>query len=425
MSEETPDPRLIEPVVKLENLSKRFELIAEAPSSMLELLISRLSPSRRARRRSDEYLWAVNDINLEVMPGECVGIIGQNGSGKSTLLKLIARILRPTTGRITVRGRVSALLELGTGFHPDLTGRENIYLNASLLGLNKADIESHFDAVVAFSELETFINTPVKYYSSGMYMRLGFSIAVHVNPQILIIDEILAVGDQSFQEKCINHIYEMKQKGTTIVLVSHSLDLMRKLCTHLIWMEKGRVRAAGSTEGLIQQYLKALSRWRSPAAKTKKAFQRLGSGEAEITAVRLLDENGEERGSFYTGKPMTIEIHYETHKAITNPVFGLAIHRQDDVQVSGPNTQLSGFYIDEIDQAGIVRYHIPRLPLLSANYVLSVAIHDAHYLVNYDLHDRAYEFQVTSGGTRELLGLIEIPATWEWEPQAVLADEKA
>ncbi|MDX1613307.1 MAG: ABC transporter ATP-binding protein [Candidatus Promineifilaceae bacterium] len=426
MSDQQTGNQQLVPAIELENLSKRFELIAEAPSSVLELLISRLKPSRGTRKRSNQYLWAVNDVNLEVMPGDCVGIIGQNGSGKSTLLKLIARILRPTTGRITVRGRVSALLELGTGFHTDLTGRENIYLNASLLGLDRADIEAHFDEVVAFSELEEFINTPVKYYSSGMYMRLGFSIAVHVKPQILIVDEILAVGDQAFQEKCINHIYEMKQKGTTIVLVSHSLDLMRKLCTHLVWMEKGRMRAYGPAETLIQQYLTFLSkRGARSSTKATKAFERLGTGKAEIIDVRLLDGGGVEQDSFYTGDPMTIEIAYLAHEPIVNPVFGLAIYRQDDVHVTGPNTQLSGFQIDEIRQTGVIRYHIPKLPLLPANYELSVAVHDAHYVTTYDHHVRAYEFQVQSGGTRETFGLVEIPAQWEWEPQAALEGERA
>lgn len=413
-----------EPAITLENLSKRFELITETPQSVLELLISRLSLRRATPARDDEYLWAVNDVNLEVTPGQCLGIIGQNGSGKSTLLKLIARILRPTTGRITVRGRVSALLELGTGFHPDLSGRENIYLNASFLGLNKNDIETHFDSVVAFSELEAFIDTPVKYYSSGMYMRLGFSIAVHVNPQILIIDEILAVGDQAFQEKCIDHIYRMKQKGTTIVLVSHSLDVMRKLCTHLVWMEKGKIRAHGPAEKLIQQYLSSIFRHRQHASALQvEQFERLGNGDIEITRVRLLDETGDEQRSFNTGEAVTIEIGYVPHKPIPNPVFGLAIYRQDDVHVSGPNTQFAGFHIDRIDRPGLIRYQIPRLPLLPANYLLSVAVHDPHYLHTYDHHVKAYEFQVSSGGTRELFGLVEIPATWEWEPAPVPTGE--
>ena len=411
----------LEPAILLENLSKRFEAVSEAPQSLLETLVSRVPGGRHtavSHKRSRQPLWVVQNMNLEVQPGECLGILGQNGSGKSTLLKLITRIIKPTTGRIMVRGRVSALLELGTGFHPDLTGRENIYLNASILGLDKRQIEEHFDSVVAFSELEEFIDTPVKFYSSGMFMRLGFSIAVHVEPNILIIDEILAVGDQAFQEKCINHIYDMKNRGTTIVLVSHSLDMMRKLCTRLIWMEKGEMRAVGTPETLIQQYLSFLyERGYQPAVSSNdKGFQRLGTQEVEITGVRLLDEDDKEQTNFMTGRPLTIEIRYMAHKAVDHPEFGLAIFRQDGIQINGPNTQFAGLPIDHLSGAGVVRYCIPRLPLLSAQYVISVAIHNSRYALTYDHHDKAYEFQV-SGGTREIFGLIEIPATWSWSPQ--------
>ncbi len=410
-----PEPQ---PVIKLENLNKQFEMITETPQSILELLISQLPHKQTAKRYHKQQLTAVSNINLEVLPGQCLGIIGQNGSGKSTLLKLIARILRPNTGRIMVRGRVSALLELGTGFHPDLTGRENIYLNAAILGLSKEDVETHFDAVIAFSELEAFIDTPVKYYSSGMYMRLGFSIAVHVNPQLLIIDEILAVGDQAFQEKCITHIFEMKRKGVTIVLVSHNLDILRKLCTHLLWMDKGEMRAYGATETLIQQYLSFLfERGHHAHRQTAAPFQRLGTGDVEITAVRLLDKEGNEREDFITGDVMTVELRYMAHKPVLNPEFGLAIHRQDGVQVSGPNTQFAGLPIERIEGIGVVRYRIPDLPLLPAQYVISTAIHNTQYALTYDHHVKAYPFQVGSSGNREIFGLVHILATWEWEPQ--------
>lgn len=408
---------LLQPIIKIENLSKRFSAVSEAPQSVLDLLIARFSPRHRTPSHTKQPLWVVQDINLEVMPGECLGILGKNGSGKSTLLKLITRIIRPTTGRIAIGGRVSALLELGAGFHPDLTGRENIYLNASILGLDKQDIQSHFDSVVAFSELEEFIDTPVKFYSSGMYMRLGFSIAVHVKPEILIIDEILAVGDQAFQEKCINHIYDMKRKGTTIILVSHSLDLMRKLCTHLAWMEKGRIRAYGTPEELIQQYLSFLyEHGYQPLTQSGKSFERLGTGEVEVTKVRLLDGQQKEQNAFLTGDSLTIEINYTAHRPVQEPEFGLAIYREDGIQINGPNTQFAGLHIEEINGSGIVRYHIPELLLLPARYVISVAIHDSHYPLTYDHHDKAYEFQIGSSGTREIFGLIQIPATWSWIP---------
>ena len=413
MSEITPGQQ---PIVRLENLSKRFESVSENPRSFLEMLISRFSPGKdKSAKPETSPLWAVKDVNLEVKPGESLGILGRNGSGKSTLLKLITRIIRPTNGRVLINGRVSALLELGAGFHSDLTGRENINLNASLLGLDNQYIDAHFDSIVAFSELESFIDTPVKYYSSGMYMRLGFSIAVHVQTQILIIDEILAVGDQSFQSKCVNRIYEMKRQGVTIILVSHSLDVMRKLCSRLIWMERGEIRANGSPEELIQQYLMYLhEREHHTSLKTEADFERLGTCEIEITSIRLLDAEEKERNNFITGEPLTIEINFTAHKMIREPEFGLAIYRQDGLQINGPNTRFSGFHIDQVEGDGKVYYHIHQLPLLPAEYLLSVAVHDSRYTLTYDHHVKAYKFQVDSGGTREIFGLIEMPATWSW-----------
>jgi lipopolysaccharide transport system ATP-binding protein len=413
-------------VIKLENVSKRFETQLENPQSFLETLIARFSIRNKQRVQKKEKkstFWAVKDIDLEIAAGESLGILGRNGSGKSTLLKLITRIIRPTTGRIMVAGRISALLELGTGFQPDMTGRENIYLNASLLGLEQEYVDAHFDSIVAFSELADFIDVPVKFYSSGMYMRLGFSIAVHINPQILIIDEILAVGDQSFQEKCTNHIYEMKRRGVTIILVSHSLDMMRKLCTKLVWMDKGIVRAQGEAEDVIQQYLDHLQdNAHQPLFQTQEDFERLGTGDIEITNVRLLDKNGNEPEEFLTRQPLTIEISYLAHQPILDPEFGLAIYRQDKVQVNGPNNQFAGFPIERVEGTGKVSYRIHALPLLPGNYLVSVAVHDSRYMKTYDHHDKAYSFQVGSSGTREIYGLVEMPATWTWESNTANPD---
>ncbi len=413
-------PFAAEPVVKLAGIGKQFESVTESPRSVLEFITSRFSITNRRYvknrpiKRDKQPLWVVRDVNLEVMPGECLGILGRNGSGKSTLLKLITRIIKPTTGYIMVRGRVSALLELGAGFHPDLTGRENIYLNASIMGLDKHNIEDHFDSVVAFSGLEPFIDAPVKFYSSGMYMRLGFSVAVHVNPQILIVDEILAVGDQAFQEKCINHIYEMKSKGTTIVLVSHNMDLMRELCTSAIWMENGEAQAQGSPEALIQKYLGFLHErgYQQRAHGADAGIERSGSGEIQITGLRVFGNREEPQEGFLTGQPLTIEISYKAHRPVENPEFGLAIYRQDGVQVNGPNSTAGGLHLGRVEGTGVVSYHIPSLPLLPAQYVITAAIHDPRYGLTFDHHDKAYPFQVRGGGTRELYGLVEIPASW-------------
>ena len=411
-------------VIKLENVSKRFETISEKPQSFLETIIARFSLRHRNKYQKSVHqtLWAVKDVQFAVKAGESLGILGRNGSGKSTLLKLITRIIRPNTGRIMVAGRVSALLELGTGFHPDLTGRENVYLNASLIGLEKEYIDAHFNSIVSFSGLADFIDMPVKFYSSGMYMRLAFSIAVYIQPQILIVDEILAVGDQAFQEKCINHIFEMKRRGVTIILVSHSLDVMRQLCDRLIWMDKGVVCADGEPEIVIQKYLDYLQEntyqplQMSKEEQEKPEVLRLGDQTVEITAVRLLNEDQEETEDFITGQPLTIEINYMAHKQVSDPEFGLAIYRKDGVQVNGPNNQFGGFPISSIEGEGKVFYHISALPLLPGGYEVSVAVHDTHDVFTYDHRVKEFYFRVDSRGTREVYGLVQIPAKWSWEP---------
>ncbi len=406
-----------QPVVRFENVSKRFVFTSEKPQSFMESAFSFVSRRRRAARH--QVLWAVRDVSFEVLPGRALGIVGRNGSGKSTLLKLVARILRPNDGRIMINGRTSALLELGAGFHPDLTGRENIYLNASVLGLSKELIREKFDDIVAFSELGDYIDMPVKHYSSGMYMRLGFSVAIHVEPDILIVDEILAVGDQAFQTKCIDRIFEMKRQGTTIIMVSHNLSMMRKLCTDLIWLENGVVREAGSAGKIAGQYM-AYSYEREGRQLANRdatvSFSRAGTGEVEITAVRFLNASGKETNTFKTGEAMTIEMDYLAHEPVAMPQFGLAIFRQDGVHLAGPNNRQGGLPVAEIEGKGTVRYAVERLPLLPAGYMVTAAIHNGRTSRAYDYHDQAYSFRVVASGDEEMHGLIEMPATWTWDP---------
>lgn len=409
-----------EPAIQLENVQKRFSFSEDQPSTMLEQMIDVLRPRHRLQTRRKK-LTAVSDVTMDVMPGEALGIVGRNGSGKSTLLKLISRILRPSQGSITVRGRVSALLELGVGFHPDLTGRENIHLNAAVLGLSRQSIEDHFDSVVEFSELGDFIDMPVKHYSSGMYMRLAFSVAIHVNPDILIVDEILAVGDQTFQEKCIQHIYDMKHKGTTIILVSHNVDMIRRLCTEVMWMEQGHIQAIGSTQEIVQRYLEFMYEIESGQRGViqTEEFERWGTGDIQITSVRFLDENGEVQQRFRTGDPLTIEMTYKAYRPINEPEFGLAIYRQDGVHINGPNNQLAGLKMGTVTGSGVVRYRIEKLPLLPSRYEVTAAIHDSYRSHAFDYHKRAYSFRVVAGGSDEIHGLLELPASWHWEPDSV------
>lgn len=402
-----------ESVVSFQNVSKKFRFTKETPQSILEILISAFS-RKSERQKETGDLWAVNDVSFDIYPGQAFGIVGRNGSGKSTILKLITRILRPTKGRIVVNGRMSALLELGAGFHQDLTGRENVYLNASLLGLTEEETNAKFDDILAFSELGEFIDMPVKHYSSGMYMRLGFSVAIHVKPDILIIDEILAVGDRPFQAKCIDAIMDMKRKGVTIIFVSHDINLMRNLCTHILWIDKGNMKAIGQADDVALRYIEYSNRREGQQLLSAK-FERWGTGEMEITNVRLLNADGEEANIFLTGDSLTIEMEYIAHQPVPDPEFGYAIFREDGTHINGPNSRLAGIRTGIIEGTGIVQYHIKRLPFISGTYFVSAAIHDTRFPNCYDFHKDAYRFRIAPGGTTEQDGLLALEAHWTWQ----------
>ncbi len=402
-----------QPAIRLQKVSKRFAFTPDTPQSVLESLISVVS----RRRAKAQDLWAVRDVSFEVQPGQCVGIIGRNGSGKSSLLKLIARIIQPTGGQIEVRGRVSALLELGAGFHQDLTGRENIYLNASVLGLSRQETAALFDDIVAFSELGRFIDMPVKHYSSGMYMRLGFSVAIHVRPDILIVDEILAVGDQSFQTKCIDRIVDMKREGVTILFISHDLSTIGNLCSDVVWLESGRVHQIGPTDHVLAEYRDHLFQRVGQQLNIENeagGYRRWGTRQIEITGVRLLNEAGEETTIFHTGDSLRVDVAYTAHEPIVEPEFGLALYRHDGLHLNGPNTRTGGLEMGIVEGSGVVSYTIERLPFLPGRYQLTAAVHDSERPLAYDFHEEAYAFRVVEGGTREKDGLLALAARWEW-----------
>lgn len=404
--------------IRFDHVSKRFILRREQARSFQELALNLLSGRGNGRR---EEFWALRDVSFEIAPGETVGIIGPNGAGKSTMLKLISRIIEPTSGRIEAHGRVGALLELGAGFHPDLTGRENIYLNASILGLSRKEIRQRFDAIVEFAGLGAFIDSPVKHYSSGMYMRLGFSIAVHVSPDILLIDEVLAVGDLAFQGKCMDKIAEIKREGITILFVSHDLEAVRNLCDRVIWMEHSRVQSGGSPATIIDQYV---TRTKSQmAANARKhgqpeiSFPRLGTREIEITRVRLYNAQGQETHRFSTGERFEIRIDYRAHTCIERPLFGIAIYRSDGLHIAGPNIRTSEYDIPYVEGEGEISLYIESLPLLKGYYELTVSIHDYEGIRAYDHHDRAYVFEVERGQVKQTLGSFFIPCHWQLRPR--------
>ncbi|MGH2542201.1 MAG: ABC transporter ATP-binding protein [Ardenticatenaceae bacterium] len=414
----------MEPAVEFHNVSKRFTIQHERPRSLQEAMIRFLHPRRDDLSRED--FWALQDVSFVVPKGKTVGLIGTNGSGKSTALKLMAGILQPTDGEIVVDGRLSALLELGSGMHPELTGRENIFLNGSLLGIGNAEMRRLYPRIVGFAELERFIDMPIKHYSSGMYMRLGFSVAIHVRPDILLLDEVLAVGDQSFQTKCLERIYRMKQKGTTIILVSHGLNTLEEMCDELIWLKNGVFMGQGKSSTITQAYLFYLHEAEAPLRGGRAAgdvdvgeqpIQRWGSREVEITAVRFR-RGYESTNTFLTGDPLTVEIDYYAHERVGDPMFGLAIHHVNGTQINGPNNKFAGLNFDEIEGAGTIIYTIPDLPLMPGAYELSLSAYDALGIHAYDVHWRAYPFQVHAGGTSEQYGLFRIQGAWEHRPGA-------
>jgi lipopolysaccharide transport system ATP-binding protein len=307
----------MKPVVRIENVSKRYRIGGLLPGyefTLRELVGQALTaPLKRLRRANGsryQTLWALRGASLEVQKGELVGIIGHNGAGKSTLLKILSRITRPTTGQVEIYGRIGSLLEVGTGFHPDLTGRENVYLNGAILGMKRAEIARKFDEIVAFSELEKFIETPVKFYSSGMYVRLAFSVAAHLEPEILIMDEVLAVGDVAFQQKCLDKMRDIRRQGRTIFFVSHNMPAVTRLCKRAVLLEQGRVVADGPVQGVINHYL--TSGWKAGAVREWADLEGApGDSVARLRRVRVCDEDGHTVAAADIRRAVTIEVTYD------------------------------------------------------------------------------------------------------------------
>lgn len=401
-------------MVLFQGVSKRFILHHEKPRSFQEAFINLWN----RRNRSREEFWALRDVTFEVGEAGTLGIIGENGSGKSTALKLITRIIEPTAGRVKVQGKVAALLELGAGFHPDLTGQENIFLNGSILGMTKREMKQRFQDIVEFAELERFIDTPIKHYSSGMYARLGFAVAISVEPDILVIDEVLAVGDEPFQRKCLDKIREIKDAGRAIVLVSHNLQMVKDLCWQAVWLDRGVVRAQGPSDQVVDQYLewanqKNKARLEGTLGKApEEATRRWGTREVEITKVEFFDGEGLTSTVFDTGDPMTVRLHYRARKRVERPVFGIAIHRNDNLHINGPNTKTSNYPIEYVEGCGAIDFLVDSLPLLEGKYLFSAAVYDYSCTHPYDHHDRLYPFSVQPKTLSQRFGIFHIPARW-------------
>ena len=388
--------------VVAEDVSKRFRLYHERNQSLKAALM-------RKRRAVVEEFWALKDVSLEVPEGSTFGIIGENGSGKSTLMKCMAKILRPDSGKVNVTGKVSALLELGAGFHPELSGRENVYLNGSILGISQREISRRFDDIVEFAGLGQFIDQPVKNYSSGMYVRLGFSVAINVDPDVLLVDEVLAVGDEAFQRKCGEKFAELRKAGKTIVLVSHGMVVVHNLCDRVAWLDHGHVKMIDSARRVVDEYTGTVQVDRKADGEVGS---RWGSGEGRIEAVELLDASGTPATLTRTGDTVTIRLHFELNEPIEGPVFGIAIQTLDGTHVSGPNTRDAGWDIARLDGRGHVDLCIDRLLLVPGTYDLSAALYDHTVQHPYDVRRHVVRFHVEPGTPRETFGVVSLGGRW-------------
>jgi ABC-type polysaccharide/polyol phosphate transport system ATPase subunit len=393
-----------EPAISVEGVSKRFRLYHERNRSLKAAVL------KGGRARYDEF-WALRDVSFEIEAGKTYGLVGENGSGKSTLLKCIARILRPDEGRIRARGKMAALLELGSGFHPELSGRENVFLNGSILGLSRRELLARFDEIVSFAGLERFIDQPVKNYSSGMYVRLGFSVAINVDPEILLVDEVLAVGDAAFQRRCNEKFADFRRAGKTVVIVSHAADAMRTMCDKVAWLQEGRLVAEGRPAEVVDSYVDEGHEDRVEVAP-EVAASRWGSGEVRLTAVQLVGAGGHDVTHPATGDTVTFRLRYEAAAPVPKPVFGLALETLDGTWLWAHHTRDAGFVPDEVAGEGTVDLHVPRLLLQPGTYDLSASVVDYTTTHQYDYLRRCLRFDVVHGDPRESGGYVALDGRW-------------
>jgi ABC-type polysaccharide/polyol phosphate transport system ATPase subunit len=389
-------------------------------------LKSVLLSGRVARHlRAEESFEALKGVSFGVPAGKTFGIVGRNGSGKSTMLKLIAGIGRPSAGVVNVRGRVSALIELGAGFHPEISGRDNVFINGMMLGLSKRQVADRYDEIVAFAELEDFIDEPVKTYSSGMYMRLGFSVAINVDPDVLLVDEVLAVGDEAFTHKCLDKFAEFRRRGRTVLLVTHSLDLVTRFCDEAMWLDHGVARAHGDPKRVIDAYLMdvaasenvALDRPRraapartdQPADMTEAVEGRWGSREAEILSVEFVRSDGTAAHVFESGEALAIRMRVRAHQALTDFVFGVGLYNTEGVCCYGTNTDIDGGEAREFVGDAEVGFAIDDLCLVAGAYKVDVAVHRRNG-APYDYHRLLYTIRVTSRLNDR--GIVRPPHRW-------------
>ncbi len=401
-------------IVTVDNVSKRYRLSQLGAKSLREEL-ARLRERLFARKDSPEKeeFYALRDISFEIERGETIGFIGPNGSGKSTILKLLARIVYPTRGRITVRGSVASLIEVGAGFHPELTGRENIFLYGSIMGMKQSDLRARFDRIIAFAELERFIDTPVKRYSSGMYVRLGFAVAAHINPHVLLVDEVLAVGDASFQSKCQQRIEELRRNGMTIVFVSHDMNAIERLCNRVFFLQKGEICASGEPRDVIAEYYNTVV-FSQGIEDPDDVTARESGRDAEIVNVNFLDRDGVEVDSIATGQPMIARIEYVAHRRIEDPVFDLLFYSAEDRLHCQYTTANGTERIPFLEGRGVVEIECDELGLSPGLFRIDACLARRGAIAAYDWKPRRCLLKVLPG--KRVRGIFYSPHRWRLLP---------
>ena len=393
--------------ISVQGVSKRFKIFHERNQSLKAIVL------HRGRREQFEEFWALRDVSFEVYQGESFALIGHNGSGKSTSLKCIAGILEPDKGRIEVRGKISALLELGAGFHPELSGRENIFLNGAILGVTQRELRRRFDGIVAFSGLEQFIDHPVKNYSSGMYARLGFSVMINVDPDVLLIDEVLAVGDEQFQRKCMEKIHELRSGGRTVMIVSHGLGLLRNMCDRAAWIDHGVVAKIGPVNDVVDAYLEATGQAMQSEGQSKAADPgRSGTGEFKIERIEILDKTGGPVGQVRTGDAAVLRLWWVAEPGLSGVRVAATIMRVDGIVVSGTSVTLGDIGVETIRGEGHFEYAIDKLALMAGSYIVGVTATDLSSAHIFDDRRQALRFEVTPGVDSQGEGLVTLGGRW-------------